>query len=309
MKAVVFGGSGFLGSHVADALSAAGHEVTLYDRKPSAHLKKGQRFVQEDILNEAAVRQVLSGQEVAYNFAGLADLDEAQLKPLETVRMNVLGNAILLEAARQAKLNRYIFASSIYVSGQSGGFYRVSKQACELYIEEYQRWFGLNYTILRYGSIYGRRANHNNGVRMYLTQALQRRRIVVEGTGNELREYVHVSDVAQASVQVLQPEFQNQRVVLTGHHPLRVRDLLEMIREMVGSDVQIEFRPVDSAKVQTGQSAHYAMTPYTFHPEVVKKLVNLRYVDMGQGLLDCLEEIHRELSQDQHLKEAARDLR
>ena len=289
MKAAVFGGSGFLGSHVADALTQAGHEVTIYDLKESPHLSGSQKFVRGDILDPAAVARALKGQEAAYNFAGLADLDEAHEQPVESVRANVLGNTLLLEAARAEKLGRFVFASSIYVAGHSGGFYRASKQACELYVEEYQRWFGLDFTILRYGSIYGRRSDRNNGVANYLMQALKDRRIVIQGTGEELREYVHVSDVAQASVQILQPEFRNQHVVLTGHHPLRVRDLAEMIREMVGSDVKIEFQPVIDPRT------HYRVTPYSFRPQIAKKLVSNHYMDMGQGLMDCMEELHSRL--------------
>ena len=289
MKAVVFGGSGFLGSHLADALTQAGHEVTIYDLKESSHLSGSQKFIPGDILDPGAVARALKGQEVAYNFAGLADLDEAHEQPVESARTNVLGNTILLEVARQAKLRRYIFASSIYVAGHAGGFYRASKQACELYVEEYQRWFGLDFTILRYGSIYGRRSDRNNGVTQYLLQALRDRRIVVKGTGEELREYVHVSDVARASVTILEPEFRNQHVVLTGHHPLRVRDLAEMIREMVGPDVKIECQPVMDART------HYTITPYSFRPQLAKKLVSNHYMDMGQGLIDCLEEMHASL--------------
>ena len=303
MRAIVFGGSGFLGSHVADALLEAGHEVTIYDLRPSVYLVQGQRLIQGDILDADSVRKALEGQEVAYNFAGLADLDEAQERPVETARANVLGNAILLEESCRAKLSRYVYASTIYVSGHAGGFYRASKQACEAYVEEYKRWFGLEFTILRYGSIFGRRANKNNGVRMYLAQALRDRRITVEGTGNELREYVHVSDVSRASVEILKPEYRNQHVILSGHHPMRVRDLLEMIREILGLDVQIEFKPEELTQRREGRSTHYAVTPYTFRPKLAKKLVNHHYVDMGEGLLDCLEEIE-EVSRDLAREEA-----
>lgn len=295
MKAVVFGGSGFVGSHVADALTEAGHPVTIFDRATSSHLRAGQAFVQGDILDAAAVRKVLGGEEVAYNFAGLANLDEAQSNPVETARVNVLGNAALLDAARQANIQRYVFASTIYVSGQAGGFYRASKQACEAYVEEYQRWFGLDYTILRYGSIYGRRANPGDGVRHYLTQAVTNRRIVVHGTGEELREYIHVSDVARSSVQILEPTFRNEHVILTGHHPMRVRDLMEMIREILGRDIEIEYRPVDPHQSQEGRTPHYRITPYAHLPKMARKLVSHHYVDLGTGLLDCLEEIRAAL--------------
>ena len=95
---------------------------------------------------------------------------------METVRLNVLGCANLLEAARQAGAKQFVFASTIYVSSESGGFYRASKQACELLVEEYQRQFGLDYTILRYGTLYGGRTDERNSVHRYLRQALLNRR-------------------------------------------------------------------------------------------------------------------------------------
>ncbi len=295
MKAVVFGGSGFVGSHVADALTQARHEVTVFDLRRSPHLLPQQEFVQGDILDAGPVRAALEGKEVAYNFAGLADLEEGAGLAAETARSNVLGNATLLEEARRARLARFIYASSIYVAGHSGGFYRASKQACELYVEESQRSYGLDYTILRYGSIYGRRADKKNGMLAFLTQALRNRKIVVDGTGDELREYVHVTDVAEASVRILEPEFRNECVVLTGHQPMRIRDLMEMIREIVGSDIQIEYRPVDPERRREGKTPHYTVTPYSFRPRIAKKLVSNHYVDLGQGLIDCLEEIHTQL--------------
>lgn len=291
---IVFGGSGFLGSHVADALMEAGHAVTLFDRVRPRYRTQKETFVEADILDDSAVRLAMRDQQIVYNFAGLADLTTSQEQPVETARTNVLGNTLLLEAARQAGVQRFVFASTMYVAGHAGGFYRASKQSCELFVEEYARWFGLDYTILRYGTVYGRRADDRNSIHRYLKEALTQRRITVLGNGNELREYVHVSDVARASVQILDPAFRNERVVLSGHHPMRFKDLLEMIREMVGPDVKVEFRAVDPTLEEAGKSPHYAVTPYSFRPKMPRKLVGSYYVDLGEGLKDCLAEIHQQ---------------
>lgn len=288
MKVIVFGGSGFIGSHLADALTKAGHEVTVFDVALSPYLQNTQKFIQGDILDMDAVKQAMDGRDVVYNFAGLADLDSALARPADTVRLNILGCVNLLEAARQTNVRRFVFASTIYVYSEAGGFYRVSKQACESYIEEYQRRFGLGYTILRYGTLYGRRADSRNSVYRYLKQALEERKISIHATGDEMREYIHVEDASRASVQILDPEFENQNVILTGNHPMRFRDLLLMIREMVGADVQIDWQTPQT----DADSGHYSLTPYTFHPKIGKKLVSHYYLDMGQGLLDCLEEIY-----------------
>jgi len=294
MRAVVFGGAGFVGSHVADALTAAGHEVAVYDIKFSPYLQPVQRMVVGDIRDKAKVADAMGGAEVVYNFAGVSDIDEARYLPIETVQANILGTVIMLEASRQAGVQRYVFASTVYVYSEGGSFYRCSKQAAELYIEEYQRLHGLDYTIIRYGTVYGPRAHDHSSVRRYLKQALRDRRIVAQGTGDEIREYIHVVDASRLSVQVLSPEFRNEHVVLTGHHPMRFKDLLMMIQEIVGRDVEIELRPIDPDDPRKGPSGHYAITPYSFRPKIAKKLVSNPYLDMGQGLVDCLQEIGEE---------------
>jgi UDP-glucose 4-epimerase len=293
MRALVLGGSGFVGSHVADALSAAGHEVTVFDATESPWLRDDQRFVHGDITDLPGVSAAVAGQELIYNFAGLADIDESRDRPLDTVHINVGGNANVLEAARRAGgIRRYVFASSIYVASEAGSFYRASKQACELYIEEYRREYGAPpYTILRYGTLYGRRAGNTNSVHRYLETALRDRRITASGRGDELREYIHVEDAARLSVEVLSDEFVDEQVVLTGHNPMRFNDFLALVREIVGPDVEIDLRPPAPAD-DLPTSAHYSITPYTFRPRVARKLVSNYYTDMGQGLVDCLHEIH-----------------
>lgn len=289
MKAIVFGGAGFLGSHVADALQDAGHDVTIFDINRSPYGRAGQREIVGDILDEAAVARAVAGHDVVYNFAGFADIEAAHREPLATIRLNILGNCIILEACRAAKVRRFVFASTVYVYSQAGSFYTASKQACEAYIENYRRMFGLDYTVLRYGSLYGGRADERNGMQRLLTQALRERRIVYWGDGEEVREYIHVDDAAQCSVQILGPDFVNEHVTITGQTPMKVRDLLVMIREMLGNDVQVEYRPANDSDPA---GVHYRVTPYSFTPKIGRKLVSTHYVDMGQGLLQCLETIH-----------------
>jgi UDP-glucose 4-epimerase len=286
MKVVIFGGSGFLGSHVADVMTERGDDVTIYDRAPSPYATPAQRMIVGDMLDGAAVRQAVESCDYVYHFAGLADLDDATTKPVETVKQNVLATTMLLEASVQAGVKRFVYASTIYVYGDLGGFYRCSKQAGELYIEEYQRRYGLDYTVLRYGTLYGPRADRRNSVWSYLQQALTEGKILYPGTGEETREYVHVRDAAQLSVEILGEEFRNQHVIVTGHHRMKAADMLNMIREILKDQVRIEFAgAVDEA--------HYSLTPYAFIPKLGKKLVSNCYVDMGQGLLECLQEMAR----------------
>jgi UDP-glucose 4-epimerase len=282
---LVLGGSGFLGSHVADTLSDEGYSVRIFDTVPSKYLRSGQEMIVGDVLDLGAVKSAADGCAFIYNFAGLADIDSAKDRPLDTLHLNVLGNVHALEAARAAGAKRFVFASTVYVYSEAGSFYRASKQAAEKFIEVYHQQFGLDFTILRYGSLYGRRADSRNGIYRLLSQALAQSRITYSGSAESMREYIHVTDAAKLSVQILAPDYANRHLILTGPERMAVKNLMQMIAEMVPGDVTLEY-------TEHPQPGHYAMTPYAFHPKVGHKLVSTDYVDIGQGLLDCLAEIH-----------------
>ena len=123
MKITVWGGSGFLGSHICDALSDAGHLVTIADVKPSPWVQDGQEMITANVLDEEAVARSLQDADYVFNFSGIADIDEANDQPLRSAEINILGNLNLLDACVRAKVKRYIFASSLYVYSNSGGFW------------------------------------------------------------------------------------------------------------------------------------------------------------------------------------------
>lgn len=285
---VVFGASGFLGSHVADALSAAGYRVRLFDRSPSPYLKSNQEMIIGDIMNLDQVIEAAKGTSIVYNFAAIADIDEANDKPIPTATINVLGNMHALEAARIASVRRFVFASSIYVYSESGSFYRASKQAAERFTETYHERYGLDYSILRYGSLYGRRSDKRNGIYRMLHEAVAHHSITYKGSGDAMREYIHVEDAARMSVQILAPEFANRHMILTGQERLRIKDVMTMISEILPWPVELHFDEANAVH-------HYEITPYAFQPRVGRKLVLNEHVDLGQGILDCLREIHQDL--------------
>ena len=280
-RVTVVGGSGFLGSHVADQLTLSGYRVRIFDRVASPWRLPEQEMHVGDLLDRAALEEAISGSVAVYNFAALADLNEALGKPRETVRINVLGNLEVLEACRTHRVRRLLYASTVYVHSREGGFYRCSKQAAEAYVEEYQRTYGLDYTILRYGSLYGPRADGSNGLFRLVREALTSGRLRYVGSMESLREYIHVEDAARASVAALGEDFRNESVVLTGQEPMRVLDLLEMLAEILGLEHAVEFVPGE-------QSGHYVRTPYAYQPKLGRKYVPPMHVDLGQGLLDLI---------------------
>jgi len=285
MKIVVFGGAGFLGSHVCDALSDKGHSVTVYDVKKSEYLRQDQKMIIGDILDEKMVNKAVKQSDIVFNFAGIANIDECVTRPLDVVKCNVLGNSIVLEACRLSKIKRYLFASSSYVYSNFGSFYKSSKQACELFIHSYNEKYNVPYTILRYGSLYGDRANDGNTIHRMLKEALSTRKITYQGTGDEMREYIHVRDAAEMSVKMLSPEYTNKNVMLTGPSAMRYRDILEMIREIMNNKVTIVY-------TKKNNETHYKLSPYNYKkPDIGRKIINNQYIELGVGLLECLEEI------------------
>ena len=282
MRVCVLGGGGFLGSHVADELVSAGHEVIVFDKTKSKWINVEQRMISGDIMNLEEVCAAIKGCDAVYNFAGFADLNAARHNPHDTVNLNILGNANVLEACRIQGVKRFLYASTVYVYSREGGFYRCSKQAAELYVEEYQRLYGLNYTILRYGSLYGPRSDYSNGLFKIVKDALENGVIEYQGSEDTLREYIHVEDAAKSSVHALSDEFLNTSLVLTGQEAKRVVDVLEMLAEILGWRNAVKFKSGD-------QAGHYVRTPYAYKPRVDRKYQLPMHVDLGQGLLQLVK--------------------
>jgi UDP-glucose 4-epimerase len=132
-----------------------------------------------------------------------------------------------------------------------------------------------------------------NSIYKLIKQALEEKRITYKGTGDEKREYIHVKDAAQISVKILEPEFGNQHIILTGNEKMPYMDLLEMIKEMLNNDIEIEIQPSE-------RKAHYKITPYNFSPKLGRKLVSNPHIDMGQGILQCMAEIFEKLNREKH---------
>ncbi len=283
-RVVVFGGSGFLGSHVADHLSDAGHSVVIVDRVESPWLREKQEMVVGDLLDRDLLDEVIPGATVVYNFAAIADLDLGMSRPASTAEVNVYGNALILEASHRLMVERYVLASTVYVNSREGGFYGCSKRAAEDYVREFGRQHGMIYSVLRYGSLYGPRAGDSNGLLRVVQQALSDGVIRYSGSPDAIREYVHVDDAARASLLALEDKFANQSIVITGLESIRMADLLEMLAEILGYSNEIVY-------VSGDQPGHYIRTPYADRIERSRKFIPTMTVDLGQGILEIVENI------------------
>lgn len=289
-KVVVFGGSGFLGSYVADELTRRNYDVTIADINSSIYLQENQKFKKVDVLDIKNIKEIINDADMIYNFVAIANLDDAINDPIGTFNINVMGNLNILEACRQVgSVQRFVYASSAYALSSDGSFYGISKHSSEKLTEEYYKRYGLKYTVIRYGSLYGERASHNNYIYNLLQSAIQTGELNYKGDGQDLREYIHAADAAKLSVDILQEkQYENEHIILTGMEKLRRIDLLIMINEIMQNKLDVK-------QISDENMGHYKITPYTFHPTTAKKLVANPYIDLGQGLLECIQEIHKKM--------------
>ena len=282
-KICVIGGSGFLGSHVSDELTKSGFEVTIFDSSPSPWIIGGkQKIVIGDILDFDTLLKVTKDCLAVYNFAAISDIEVAMENPLNTAKINILGNISALEACIKNNVSRYVFASSVYVNSREGGFYKCSKRAAEDFILEYKKKYDFDFTIIRYGSLYGPRSDIHNGLWRIINNALKNKTIQYQGNPESMREYIHVIDAARASVAILKQDFKNEKITLTGQEAIKVDDLLKMLAEILGLAQEVSYLP-------TPRQGHYVRTPYAYESDLSRKYIPDLHIDLGQGLLSLIE--------------------
>jgi len=283
---LVIGGSGFMGSHTADVLSEDGNIVSILDKVSSPWLRSDQTMIVGDTMDSDILESSMKDVDCVYYFAGIADIGEAKSNPYKTIEINIMGLTKVLEAAVKNNVKQFIYASTMYVYSSHGSFYRASKQAAEIIIEAYQENYGIDFVFLRYGSLYGPRSQDWNGIKGFVQQVIKTGVLEYSGNGSEIREYIHVLDAAKLSVKALQEEYRNRAVTITGQQSMKVSDMFSMIFEIEGKEADINY--LDEHK----GSSHYGNTPYRYTPKTSMKIIPTEFVDLGQGLLDIVEEIH-----------------
>jgi len=287
-KVLVIGGSGFVGSHTSDSLSEAGYQVTIFDRLESKWIREDQEMIIGDMMDDKSLRAVMKNKDYVFHFGGIADIGEADKNPYETINLNVMGVMKALLACKENGVGRFLYGSTIYVFSPYGSMYRASKQASETIIETFSDKHSLSYTFLRYGSLYGPRAQAWNGLQNRVETIVNKKKIMHHGTGMEEREYIHIKDAAKMSVKALSDQYKNQAITLTGSQVINSKALIEMIFEI--SNIKPDFRLKDS---NLGDGNHYIKTPYRYTPKQSKKISPSEYIDFGQGLLEVIEEAYK----------------
>tara|TARA_Y100000768_G_C23988997_1_gene690841 strand:+ start:465 stop:1325 length:861 start_codon:yes stop_codon:yes gene_type:complete len=280
-KVLVTGGNGYLGSEIMNCLIDKEFFASSFDIKPKEN--NINQFI-GDLKKVEDVENAVSGHEIVFHLGGFSDLNQALTRPIRTINENILGTINILNACKKFGVKKLIFASTIYVYSKKGGYYRISKQACESYIEEFGLQNNLNYTILRYGSIYGSNSSENNGVHKLLKMAIDDGVINYSGDSNDRREYIHVTDAANLSVKAIDKKYDKQRIIISGVNSLKASELFKLFEELLDKEIIVRYHDgVDNN--------HYQISPYNYNPKLGKKLTSNLSIDMGQGILDLIGKI------------------
>lgn len=284
---VVFGGSGFLASAVVRQLLRFDCKVTIVDRVEPADAGLANVVIFDVNDDIRSLPLDLLSFDYIFNFVAQPDIEASKELVVETFNTNLMFNIRLLEELRRRKSRAlYIFASSVYAVSSSGLFYGVSKWAAEKSIREYHKLFGQRFLILRYGSVYGPGSSTSNRIFRFVDQALRERRITFMGDGSEEREFIHVKDAANLTIQLLQAGKFNHVFMLTGTERYTYLTIGKILKELLGGDIELDFRGLD-------YSGHYFYTPYSFTTDQADKVVPNYFQDIGAGLIEVAEYIWR----------------
>ena len=231
MKAIVTGGAGFIGSHIADKLLKLGAKVTIIDNLSSGNSENvpiGARFVDADIVWkwEWWTREFEGADVIFHNAASKRNI--CLKDPQRDLRVNGGGTLNLLQIAKKYKVKKFVHASTGSVYGDVVGkitentqlkpvsYYGISKLAGENYVRYFSNTYNLNTTILRYFHVYGDRQETDPDlggvVAIFKKQIAEGKEITIHGSGEQQRLFTHVDDIVIANMVVCEMKETNGQI-------------------------------------------------------------------------------------------------
>jgi nucleoside-diphosphate-sugar epimerase len=265
-KILVTGGAGFIGSHIVDRLLDEGFNVRVFDNLSTGDKKnlaqhkskKNLQFIEGDIRNFDLVKKAVKGVDAIFHEAALVSVTRSVEDPLLANEVNVTGTLNLLKACVDAKVKRFVFASSCAVYGNSKILpnqenlmpmplspYAVSKLAAENYVKVFHVVYGLETVILRYFNVYGPRQKYgpySGVISIFINSLLEDKPPTIYGDGKQTRDFVNVKDVIEANMLALSKRNAAGEVfnVSTGE-AITINNLARTLQKIMG---KTDFEPV-----------------------------------------------------------------
>ena len=193
---------------------------------------KIENYLKSDLTDLKKLEKNIKKNDIVLHFAGMSDIEDCQSNPLRTIDQNIKHTFNLANICLKKKVKNFVFASSLYVHSNSGSFYKASKLSAEKYLEELSK-LGLNILILRFGSLYGPRAGKNNSMHKIIRKILDKKKITYYGTGEEKREFLNVIDAAKSTIELIDKNYVNKKITISGNEKLSYNDLFLLLSEVV----------------------------------------------------------------------------
>jgi len=291
MKILVTGGAGFIGSHIVDTYINLGHGVTIIDDFSTGsinNINPKAKFFKADICDKK-IEEIFQGEkfDIINHHAAQINVRKSLDDPLFDANVNILGSLNLLNLSAKYRIKRFIFASSggaIY--GEPDAFpitedfpfqplspYGVAKVATENYLQVFAELYHFHYVILRYSNVYGPRQiskSEAGVISIFANQILKSEKCFVNGNGNQIRDYIYVSDVVDVNVRALdcKSDFFN---IGTGVQT-SVNDLIEILSIITGREIAHEHRdPIPGEVFKNVLDASKARERLKWQPKVTLK--------------------------------------
>lgn len=223
MRALITGGAGFIGSHIAHRLLAEGHDVVVLDnlfsgkRDNLASIAKDVRFVEGDVRDTEAVVKTSAGCELIFHQAAIVSVPFSVEHPQESHDVNIQGTLNVLQAARTSGARRVVFASSAAIYGEEPTLpkseamrpepmspYGVEKITGEHYLAAWSKLFGVETVALRYFNVFGPRQDpkspYSGVISIFVDRILAGTPLTMFGDGSQCRDFVFVANVVDANL-------------------------------------------------------------------------------------------------------------
>jgi nucleoside-diphosphate-sugar epimerase len=233
---LVTGGAGFIGSHLVDALVAAGLRVRVIDNFATGrreYVNRAAALVEADIRDASSIGEAFDGVDTVFHVAALPRIPLSIAKPVETHMTNVVGTLNVLIAARDRKVRRVVYSGSSSVYGKQAKMplvetmtpnplnpYALQKYVGEQYARMFHRLFGMQTITLRYFGVYGPRMPDEGSYVLAIAAFLKARRegrpLEIHGDGEQTRDFTHVSDVVSANLLAMDCEIADGRAINVG---------------------------------------------------------------------------------------------
>ena len=265
VRILVTGGAGFIGSHVADAYIASGHEVAILDdfsAGSEANVNREAAVLKLDVRDKDAVAGAIAAfrPEVVNHHAAQSEVPKSVADPGFDAMVNIVGGLNVLRASVDAAVRKFIFISSggaIY--GEPDVVpanedhpqrplspYGTSKLSFEQYLGTFHRTFGLEYTVLRYANIYGARqdfhAEEGRVIAIFASRMLAGRPVTIDGDGEQARDMLHVADVAVANIAALNRGAGGTYHISTGI-PVTINEMFRKLAILTDYKLEPSFGP------------------------------------------------------------------